>query len=303
MPSSSLGEPIARLTPEALEGFGEFFVLSDQAFADESNGEAIAFADETAAERPEAPLMGLHGKLYVADAGWKARVISGSANATRPAWDGNVEVVVEMTGPKGQVGIERFLADGTKGSSAFRDLLEPFLATEPPEPLTPREELLRSLEIAQRDCASGGGTTTISAEGADFNLLVELHGPVPTAVTPVVWPISLARIRARPLVEGSAEFKNLSVHGNHRVHRRRADHGEGWAQGKCSLRCSNAAQRCTRRPVGEVAHRGAQVGGRRSAIPPPAACSRRVGARTRPAADHAEQREWPGMGDRRGGAA
>ena len=68
-----------------------------------------------------APLSGLHAKLIIADAGRKATMWLGSANATTAGHSGNVEFVVEMLGAKGKFGIDVFL--GEEGKRGFRSLL------------------------------------------------------------------------------------------------------------------------------------------------------------------------------------
>ena len=77
-----------------------------------------------------APLTGLHAKVYVIDDGWDARVIVGSANATRAALGNpaqNVEFMVELVGRKSVFGIEKLLdPDGDGEEGAFLSLIEPF---------------------------------------------------------------------------------------------------------------------------------------------------------------------------------
>ena len=77
-----------------------------------------------------APLAGLHAKVYVIDDGWDARVIVGSANATKAALGNppqNVEFMVELVGRKSAFGIEKLLdPDGDGDEGAFLSLIEPF---------------------------------------------------------------------------------------------------------------------------------------------------------------------------------
>jgi hypothetical protein len=54
-------------------------------------------------------LTGLHAKLYVADQGGRARLWTGSANATEAAFRSNVEFMVELGGQREKVGIEAIL--------------------------------------------------------------------------------------------------------------------------------------------------------------------------------------------------
>ncbi|MBD2451420.1 phospholipase D family protein [Nostoc sp. FACHB-152] len=79
-------------------------------------------------------LVGLHAKLYIADAGTSARIWTGSANATEAAFERNVEFLVEMVGKQQNFGIDSLLAIHDK-EVTFRSLLETFVpSTEPIEP-------------------------------------------------------------------------------------------------------------------------------------------------------------------------
>ena len=83
-------------------------------------------ADATPSTPNQAPLVGLHAKLYVAEAGQTARIWTGSANATDAAFERNVEFLVELVGSKQQFGIDTLLALHDHEVS-FRSLLEPFI--------------------------------------------------------------------------------------------------------------------------------------------------------------------------------
>ena len=80
------------------------------------------------------PLAGLHAKVYMIDDGRDARVIVGSANASRAALGNppvNVEFMVELVGRKSVFGIEKLLdPDGDGDDGAFLSLIEPFDKSE-----------------------------------------------------------------------------------------------------------------------------------------------------------------------------
>jgi hypothetical protein len=105
-------------------------------------------------------LRGLHAKLYVADAGWDARLWTGSANATHAAFSGNIEFMVELAGKKSFCGIDRVL-DASDDSTGLKDLLQRY---EPPGEPAERDET-QSLH------SSAGGRT-----GPRFSLLQEGYG-------------------------------------------------------------------------------------------------------------------------------
>jgi len=79
---------------------------------------------EATVTEPEA-LSGLHAKVFVADAGWKAHLWTGSANATTAAFGGNVEFLVEMIGKKSDLGIDATIGEG-RDSGNLRSLLVEF---------------------------------------------------------------------------------------------------------------------------------------------------------------------------------
>lgn len=95
-------------------------------------------------------LMGLHAKTYVADAGWRARVWTGSANATDAAFHGNVEFMVELGGQKERVGVHATIGDHAD-RLGLRKLVEPYQASQE-QPLSPSDaELIeRRLDRARR---------------------------------------------------------------------------------------------------------------------------------------------------------
>jgi hypothetical protein len=97
-------------------------------------------------------LSGLHAKLFLMDDGYKARLWTGSANATNAAFPdpkkkedrdkGNIEFLVELTGPKSKFGIDQLLSKRT-GTTSFVDMLEQFL---PPDQAPEVDKIQKQLE-------------------------------------------------------------------------------------------------------------------------------------------------------------
>ena len=75
------------------------YSLSPDSTPVEPAGEETAHPDGITAS-------GLHAKLYVAEIGWDARVLTGSANATHAAWYGNIEFLTELIGKRSKCGID-----------------------------------------------------------------------------------------------------------------------------------------------------------------------------------------------------
>src|SRR5690606_21892398 len=77
-----------------------------------SDVDDAASVEEDAPEQPvsaDIPLVRLHAKLYVADAGWNSHLWTGSANATLAGFERNVEFLVELRGKRSRCGVDAFL--------------------------------------------------------------------------------------------------------------------------------------------------------------------------------------------------
>lgn len=195
--------------PTTLEAFDEVKVLTDLA-----NPEPLDPDESTAgrgdpgsplrlADSADGLLRGLHAKVYVADAGWRARIWAGSANATHAAFSTNVELLVELEGKKSSCGVEAILGDGEGG---LRSLLEPYRPSDDSEGQDQRdaERLADSaahalgaapLELHVVRAGNGAGS-------ARFALKLRAPEGLPKEVGAVearVWPITLSDDRARPL--------------------------------------------------------------------------------------------------------
>lgn len=93
-------EELDKLTAQSLDRFSQIYQM---------NLAASLQPEETEEELSHESLSGLHAKLYVADAGRKARIWTGSANATRPAFKYNIEFLVELVGDKTTYGITELM--------------------------------------------------------------------------------------------------------------------------------------------------------------------------------------------------
>src|SRR5262249_26442543 len=136
---------------EALPPLERIFVLDPAAAANEDDAPVAETQDELVAEQPGNTLTGLHAKLYVQENGSRAHVWTGSANATHAAFSGNVEFLVQLSGPVNSCGAEAILGTEENG---LRALLTPYARAQP-EPIeeTPAERLERRLDQARRAVA------------------------------------------------------------------------------------------------------------------------------------------------------
>ncbi len=157
-------EGLDQITPDTLDHFQWVYVLDPNAHG---STEHTAATDEVAAERPGFGFSGLHAKLYVCETGSRASVFTGSTNATDAGFGGNVELMVELSGEKRNVGINAFLQSKDKGTSLL-DLLAPYhrTDTEPPPP-TPSEIAQRKVEAAGLEMAGIQLRATVQESGDD----------------------------------------------------------------------------------------------------------------------------------------
>lgn len=98
----------------------------------------------TPASEANPPARGLHAKTFLAERRDEVEVITGSANATSPAFDGNVELVVRLRGPKSSAGIDT-VWHGGKEAPGLRQVCVPYTPQVPDPLLTELED--RSWEI------------------------------------------------------------------------------------------------------------------------------------------------------------
>ena len=118
---------------ETLRSYEKVFILPEEA------GPAGQDQEE---DQPDAPglLTGLHAKLFVADQGGRARLWTGSANATEAAFRSNVEFMVELEGQREKVGIEAIL-----GRESEKDALWGML-----QEYAPSDDAAKSVDDVQR---------------------------------------------------------------------------------------------------------------------------------------------------------
>jgi hypothetical protein len=167
-------------------------------------------------------LSGLHAKLYIAEGGWYARVLTGSANATAPAFEGrNVEFLVELNGKRSKVGIDRFLGK-EDDRTTFHTMLRPYQRPDAPPAMDEvRRKLERDLDDAREALLGAGLSLAISRSlGETFSMRLKPTGAFSIgddAVRGRCYPISLRSADARdiaPLFDAQAvTFDNVSIVG------------------------------------------------------------------------------------------
>jgi hypothetical protein len=120
---------------------------------------------------------GLHAKVVVVErrdeAGHKAHVFLGSANATGPAFAGNLEFVVEIVGSRPRLGVEAMLG-ADNGLAAY---LEEYPGTggQPPDP---DDDTRKRLERVLRDLAEAEWHAHVTASGDAWGIAVSTARPL-----------------------------------------------------------------------------------------------------------------------------
>lgn len=118
-------------------------------------------------------LVGLHAKLYVVEYNRQARLVLGSANATRAGWRSNVEFMVELHGSARTWGIDAMLNSGDTAS--FLNMLEPHVAQ--PEQVDNEDGL--ELESLLPDVAAIPFTSYVSPVSGSYSLELGSAAPIP----------------------------------------------------------------------------------------------------------------------------
>jgi hypothetical protein len=195
-------EELDALARSCFEYFERVYVLSPAADPQEE-------PDEGALETVPESLSGLHAKLYIADAGWNARIWTGSANATNAAFNGNVEFLIELVGEKNRCGINAFLSQA-QGQTSFRDMLQEFTSSEQTPDLA-LKQLEHLAHQARRKLATARFVAYISSadEGASFQMSLRLQEgcslSLPSGATARCWPITLHEASGVILAVNSGE--------------------------------------------------------------------------------------------------
>jgi len=211
-------ETLDALTPASLARFGEVKVLSDLATperVDENTDTGQATTDNEADRAPGDSPTGLHAKVYVADAGWKAHVWTGSANATTAAFSGNVEFLVRLSGRKSTCGVDSVLRARTDQPS-FGDLLEKYQPPEEPPPDAAREALERRLEKIRHRLAALPLVARVSPAELPGLYTLALWQPSGSALdlegaSARCWPASLPETASVRVVGGRDSASEESV--------------------------------------------------------------------------------------------
>ena len=200
-------QQLDRLKPDSLTKVEKVHAFDDGSAPDlDSAGDRLSHSD------PGRPLVGLHAKVFAFEDEGHARLFLGSANATGPAFNSNVEILVELTGSIDALGIDR-LCGGTDDEPGLRDLFYDYRpgGTHEPDDETSLDRWRHAVARLAIE-----GHVTEGGDGWAVTYRTTEPMPEPTGVTIRCWPLTVAgnpRIVAagRPLEERfDTSLENLS---------------------------------------------------------------------------------------------
>ncbi len=142
---------------------------------------------------------------------------TGSANATSAAFDGNVEFLARLTGPRQRLGIDAFV-NGRNGDG-FNKFLKQFWPAEAPATDSVQESMDKLLDLARETLANmelHGRVATLPDGTFAIDIVSKTdRSPLPSTVTARCWPITLRSDRAGEFApdtkgQSSVRFSALS---------------------------------------------------------------------------------------------
>ena len=200
-------EWLDRLKPDSLAKVEEVHAFDDGSAPDFAGDE-----DRRSLFDPGRPLVGLHAKIFAFEGQGRARLFLGSANATGPAFNNNVEILAELTGSINVLGIDR-LCGGTEDERGLRDYFYEYRSGEP----TPGPEEA-SLDHYRHAIARLAIKGNVEKSGNEWAVTYRTTKPMPVLsdVSIHCWPLAVAgnrrQVRAGEPLETRFEtsLENLS---------------------------------------------------------------------------------------------
>jgi hypothetical protein len=236
----SLPSWLQKVGVETLVGY-DTYVLDDTADIETSGDEP---ADRRVAD-PRTELSGLHAKLYVAEAGDRTSVLTGSANATGAGWDRNVEAVVQLEGHTGEVGSITAMLDDRAETIAFGRLLLPYRVREEGDEQIEDPMAGEELDALRRDLAAVSWDAEVTTVDESLHVDLRTTGdlpPLPDDLEITVWPISIPVAERSPERDGGRLVTSFdtSIEGLTAFFALRLRRAELETQGVCKARLIGA---------------------------------------------------------------
>lgn len=185
---SSVDELVSRpesldlLSATALGHVGTAYAFDDGSSADLGSAE-----DRLSPRDPGRPLIGLHAKVFAFEAGGRAQLFLGSANASGAAFSHNVEILIELAGSAENLGIDR-LCDGTVDEPGLRSLFTTYTRLQP----AAEEEETAALDGARHTIARLAIEGYVEESGAGWAITYRSSEAVPSVEATAIhcWPLA-----------------------------------------------------------------------------------------------------------------
>ncbi len=158
-------------------------------------------------------MRGLHAKFYVQDHGQLATAWLGSANLTGAAFGANVDILVELTGPKSHVGVDVVINKrGRKDDLSW--IVEPHELPEDDDAESDPEEGISEVEARVYDIASKAFKIVYSLgpelDGGPWSAVLVVDPWVNAdALAVTARPLSVLAARASQIVDGKVAWSGL----------------------------------------------------------------------------------------------
>ena len=158
--------------------------------------------------RDDLVLRGLHAKVFAYEQNGTTQLFTGSANATSAAFEGNVEILVELTGDSESFSVTSLL-EADDGNATFGSML---LDHEPSgdEVDESADRLERELDRARREIGQLRFTATVRAHGDEYavTLTTDRLPDLPRSIVDVrIWRLSLGQGHAHSVIEHDGHWE------------------------------------------------------------------------------------------------
>ncbi len=210
----SVTESIDSISLDTLSNYTQVFGLDSSIWETEQV--------EDASEEKLAPPSGLHAKLFIIHHAWDSTWFVGSANATRPGLYGftrrNVEFMLELTGKRSRVGIDKVLGE-VENEMSIRNLLRIYQRPESIEASDPDQiESERLADQVRQWLVDSFYSVDLSPGDQDDTFHATIQPtrdlPPPEGIYSIhCWPVSLPEAHRTALNPGNPEvrFDSLSI--------------------------------------------------------------------------------------------
>ena len=173
-------EWLDRLHAGTLEPIKNLWVLNstldDRGSSDTGDSPDDPARPQLSPSDPGRPLVGLHAKVFAFEQDGRARLFVGSANATGPAFENNLEILAELQGPVDKLGIDR-LCEGNEDEPGLRALFDPYCRSGPePDDEPPSINFSSAIRSIARIPVKG----LVEESGEDWAVTYRSAEPVPS---------------------------------------------------------------------------------------------------------------------------